>query len=388
MAIHRLTVNFVRKVQKPGRYTDGRGLHMLVNRSGGKYWVQRVTIAGRQRDIGLGPVHLVTLTEARDQAYQNARTVRAGGDPLSERRKSKIPTFREAMDAVIALRSPGWAPLYRRKWRQQLEKHAVPVIGDLRVDAIEVQHVLALVGDVWHAKPKLGRELRARVAMVLDWAVAQKFRADNPARDSKGALSKQRGTIRHHAAINHAKMPDTVRGIESADFYVGTALALRFLILAAARSGEVRGATWKEIDFTDKVWTIPASRMKSRREHLVPLADAAMSVLREAGAIRQCDLIFPGARGGQIGLSSFSRLLQRVDDAATVHGCRSTFRDWAGERTNTSREIVEMCLAHAIGSRAERAYARSDLLAKRRTLMDRWASYVTAKPADVVRLHR
>ena len=409
MAKARLSAAFCRTVKRPGRYGDGHGgngLSLLVTKPSdtareraakrgeeppafaGKYWTQRLTIRGKRRDLGLGSYEFMSLAEAREAAFENRKAARRGGDPLAERRRtSTVPTFADAMEAVVEIRGGGWSPAVLRKWRQQMERHAIPALGGVRVDAIQTEDVLRVVSPHWHERPKMAREVRQRIGLVMAWAVAQKYRADNPADAALAALPKQRKPVEHHAALPFADVPATLEAIRADDTHAGTRLALRFLILTAARTGEVRLARWDEVDFGARAWTIPAERMKARREHVVPLSDAALDVLREAGAERRNEFVFPGSQGPAASNMAVNRLVKRLGIAGTVHGFRSTFRDWAGERSGAPREIAELCLAHAVGSSVERAYSRSDLRDKRRDLMERWGAFCTARPGDVVKLH-
>ena len=387
MAIHLLSASFCRNVERPGKYSDGLGLMLRVEPSGAKTWVQRLTIHGKRRDMGLGSYQYVTLADARDMAYQNAKAARhEGRDPREDRRKVVIPTFREAMEQTIAVRLDGRTERYRKDWRRCLELHALPKIGAIRVDAVEMADVLRCVSPHWTTQPKLGKDLRQRLSAVFEWAIASGHRADDPAKLALATLPKQSRKVRHLAALDFAEVPGAYQAIEETDGYAGTRLAVQFVILTATRAAETRCATWAEVDMDAATWTIPAERMKARDEHVVPLSGAALDVLRQAAEIRSDDCVFPGVRGGPIGISAFRRLLERIGAKATMHGFRSSFRDWAAERTDTAREIAELCLAHAVGNQIERAYRRSDLRDKRRDLMERWAAYITRESGTVVQL--
>ena len=389
MVVNRLNAAFCRNVKAPRRYGDGNGLMLLVRENGSKSWVQRVTVNGKRRDLGLGSYQFVSLKEARESAYLNRKIARTGGDPLAERQaKAAMPTFEEAMERVIEIRRKGWTATHERNWRNQMAKYALPRLGRMKVNAVTADDVLRVVAPHWHDMPKVARDVRARIAAVLDWAVALSYLSHNPAEAAlKGALPKQTKPTRHHAALPYADVPAAVATIRESNAYIGTRLTLRFLILTAARSGEARGARWEEIDLEARTWTVPAERMKSRREHVVPLSDAALDALREAAAIRdRTGLVFPSAHGKVATDMVPANLLRKLEIGGSVHGMRTAFRVWAAERSPAPREVAEMALAHTVGDMVERAYQRSDLFEKRRDLMERWAQFVERVPGKVVAL--
>ena len=369
-----------------GKHGDGHGL-MLVVSERGKSWVQRLTVHGKRRDLGLGAFEFVTLAQAREIAYQNRRIARNGGDPLAERaEKAAMPTFADAMERVIELRSKGWSATHARNWRSQMAKYAIPALGRMKVNAIRADDVLRAVSPIWHTRPKVARDTRTRIAAVLDWCVAQGHTTHNAAEAAlKGALPKQTKGTRNHAALPYGDIPAALAAIRDADAYVGTRLMVAFLILTAARSGEARGCRWAEIDMEQRVWRVPAERMKARRAHDVPLSDAAMDVLREAAKLRdRTGLVFPSATGKVATDMVPANLLRKLKLAGSIHGMRTSFRVWAAERSNAPREVAELALAHTVGDVVERAYQRSDLFDRRRSLMESWGAFC-APVADNVR---
>jgi integrase len=379
-----------RKVEtaKPGRHSDGRGLILLVKPSGARSWVLRYQIDGRRRDMGLGSWPEVTLSMARDRALDAKRSIASGRDPLNEKAKIKKLLFRDAAAAVIESKRNGWRNAkHAAQWTATLEHYAYPLLGDHDVRAITTENVIAVLSPIWTEKPETAGRVRQRIEAVLDYATAVGARQDaNPARwrghlDHLLARPSKIRSVVHHPALDWRKMPDLMAGLAERDGY--GARALTFAILTAARSGEVRGASWSEIDLDRKVWTVPASRMKAGKEHRLPLSDAALAQLGEAG--ESTDLLFPGGRGLRTPMSdmTLAAVLKRLGrQDITVHGFRSSFRDWAGETTNFPREVIEAALAHRLKDKAEAAYARGDLLQKRRHLMDAWAAYLAQAARD------
>ncbi len=382
-----LSAAFVRTVNQPGRYGDGRGgygLSLLVKpRSNGrlsKTWSQRVRLHGRVTNIGLGAYPIVSLSEARKKALANRRTIEKGLDP----RGSRVPTFSQAAEKVIAIHAAGWKPggKSERQWRSSLSTYVYPRLGDTPVDRVSTADVMACLIPIWHTRPETARRIRQRIGAVMRWAIAQGYRADNPAGDAiTAALPSNTGRRRHHPALPHADVGASITTIRASAAYPTTILAFEFLVLTACRSGEVRGALWDEIDPASATWTIPASRMKSARPHRVPLPERALQLLAEAGRHRdRSRLVFPSPTGREISDATLSKLLRENGIPAVPHGYRSSFRDWAAELTDTPREICELALAHVNNDRVEAAYRRSDLFDRRRELMERWARYLRSAP--------
>ncbi|MET0530467.1 MAG: integrase arm-type DNA-binding domain-containing protein [Microvirga sp.] len=372
----------VRALKTPGRYADGHGLYLVVDPSGAKRWLLRIVVQGKRRDIGLGGASLVSLAEAREKALAHRKIARDGGDPLAERRRVQvtIPTFAEAAETVHAEHKATWRnPKHAAQWINTLRTYANPHFGAKRVDQIETPDVLRALSPIWLTKGETASRVRQRIGTVLDWAKAAGHRSgDNPVEGVTRGLPKQGEREEHHAALPYAEVPAFVarlRGM-SGQGEIGR-LAFEFLILTAARTGEVLDARWSEIDEAEALWTVPATRMKAGREHRVPLNARSREILNRAKALGDGSaLVFPG-RSGSKPLSNmvFLMALRRMAVPITAHGFRSSFRDWAAEATTVPREVAEMALAHVIENRVEAAYRRGDLLAKRREMMEQWAAY-------------
>ena len=390
----------VSRLTTPGRYCDGLGLWLQVRNAGNKSWLFRYMRAGKAHHMGLGPLHTVSLAEARERALRARQCLLDGGDPIAAKRDARMAsqldaarqvTFRQCAEDYIAAHSPAWrSDKYRWHWRSSLEKYAYPIIGELPVAEIDTTLVLKVLRPVWQTIPETANSLRSRLEAVLAyWAATQKVQCNNPARwrghlDTLLPSKTKLRAVKHHAALAAEDLPAFVSGLQRHSAV--SARALEFTILTAARTGEVTGATWDEVDLAAKVWTIPAERMKASRAHRVPLSDRAIALL---GASSVRGPIFPGARPGKP-MSDWTmlRLLQSIHPELTVHGFRSTFSDWARDRTSFPRDIVELSLAHAIRDKTEAAYRRGDALEKRRKLMEAWAQYCSAATSGkVVVLH-
>ncbi len=389
-----LSPAFVRKASKPGRYNDGNGLFLKVDPSGAKRWGQRLVIHGRQRTLGLGGCALVTLAEAREAALANRKIARAGGDPLAQRRlTTDTPTFESAAATVIELHHHGWRnEKHAAQWEATLRTYVHPHLGKRSVADITTADVMAVLMPIWNEKPETARRVRQRISTVMKWAVAQGYRGDNPAGDAIGAaLPKHNGkTKRHHRALPHGEVAAAIEAVRGSNAGRSVKLAFEFLVLTAARSGEVRLATWDEIDRDAKTWTVPASRMKAGREHRVPLSERALAILDEVQALSDgSGLVFPGTRTGKpLSDMTLSKLMRDLDLDAVPHGFRSSFRDWAAECTNAPRDVMEAALAHTVRDKVEAAYNRTDLFERRRALMDQWASYLDGAAGAVVTMVR
>ena len=376
-----LSTDFASTVADPGRYCDGHGLYLEVQPSGSRSWVQRVAVGGRRREIGLGSFPLVSLAEARAQAFANRKLARAGGDPVAEKRASDEPTFAEAAERVWRQMRPGWRnPRYGRDWMSGLTRVAFPCIGRMPVSSVTTADVIETLRQVWHPRPTVARRVLQRIGLVMEWAVAMGYRTSNPCGRVDLVLGRQQHRTRHFSALPHREVASAGGAVRRSRARPVVKLAFEFLVLTAGRSGEVRGAEWRELDLTAGLWTVPATRMKAKREHRVPLCRRALEVLGAARALGpRAGLAFPTARGRQLKDMALSGLLKDLEIAAVPHGFRSSFRDWAAEETDHPREVVEAALAHTVRNPVEAAYARSDLFERRRRLMDDWAGYLAGR---------
>jgi integrase len=402
---NRLSARAVATETRPGLYADGGGLYLRIGRGGSKSWVLRYMLAGKAREMGLGGQSKLSLADARKKAVAHRALLADKVDPLARRQAedaakkveaARSMTFDDCATTYRKAHEAGWKNAkHRQQWQNTIATYVSPVCGSVPVGDVDVAMVMKVLEPIWTTKPETATRVRGRIEAVLDWAKTRGYRAsDNPAR-WRGHLSNllpARAEVRaveHHAALPYAEIGAFMTDLRSRE---GTAAdALEFLILTAARTNEVIEARRQEIDFAARMWTMPAGRMKSRREHRVPLSAAALAVLE--GTKGEGDaFLFPGAKQGK-GLSNMSmlNLLARMDRGdLTVHGFRSTFRDWAAERTNFPGEVVEMALAHVVEDRTEAAYKRTDLFNRRRLLMEEWAKYCE-KPvqtaANLVSLH-
>ncbi len=376
-----LSAAFVRSAP-PGRHADGNGLYLFVQPSGTRSWVQRLVIRGRRRELGLGAATLVPLAKAREQALANRMLARSGGDPLSEKRRVQgVPTFAEAARRVLEQKRGGWRGRWHaRNWWRSMERYVFPRVGQRPVSEVNTADVLEILTPIWHVKAATAREVRQRIRSVLEWAIALDMRNDNPCDRVLPVLGAQNDIVTHRLALPHkdvAAAIETVRTSKSGQPAVK--LAFEFLVLTAARSAEVRLAAWNEMDTGGAVWTVPALRMKAKREHRVPLCGRALEVLAAARALGDGGpLVFPMRSGRAISASTLPKMLQFHRIAAVAHGFRSSFRDWAAEETDHPREVIEAALAHVVQNKVEAAYARSDLFERRRRLMDDWAEYLAS----------
>ncbi|MDR6535585.1 phage integrase central domain-containing protein [Variovorax soli] len=380
-----------RLAKQPGRHAVGgvAGLHLLVKSNGNAAWLLRSLVGGKRKDIGLGGYPDVTLAGAKEAARRSRDLIVQGVDPVEQRRQArallmaenaKAKTFADCATMFIDAKGDEWRnPKHRQQWENTLKTYAEPVLGELMVRDISLAHVLEVVEPIWKTKTETATRVRGRIEAVLDWAAVRGYReGDNPAR-WKGHLEQllpkpsKVSKVDHHPAVpvdEASAFLEALRRMEGMG-----ARALEFLILTAARSGEVRGATWDEIDMDARLWTVPADRMKAKRVHRVPLSKQAIRVLEALPKIEGGKLLFPGAKGKPLSLMSISAVMRRMGLEAVPHGFRSTFRDWAAERTNFPRELAEMALAHTIESKVEAAYRRGDLLVKRSQMMQAWADF-------------
>lgn len=387
----KLTVKGIRALAKAGRYGDGGTLYLVVAPGGSKSWVQRLSIHGKVFDMGLGGFPMVTLAEARIKAFENRRIARNGGDPRKANRK--LPTFEAAARKVYQGLLPTWKnPNHGQQWIRTLEVYAFPAFGDLPIDRVGREDVLRALTPIWQDKAETARRVRQRIRAVFAAAQAEGHRQDNPAGEViDAALPKNGRRKSHFRALPHGEVAEALRTIEASGASIAARGMVRFAVLTAARSGEVRGATWAEIDFEARTWTIPAERMKAGREHRVPLSAAAVEVLEAVKVIQDgSGLIFPSParKGRQLSGMAGTKLLRDTGLAArtTLHGFRSSFRDWCAE-SGKPREVAEAALAHVVGG-VEGAYFRSDLFQRRAAVMESWAQHATGQTGEVVQLRR
>jgi integrase len=397
--IGKLTALKVDKAKQPGMYGDGGGLYLRVTEDAAKNWVFRFMLNGRPRWMGMGPLHTVNLAEARKRAGEHRLQRHDGIDPIDARRAERLKaqleaakaiTFKECAEAYIKAHRAGWHNgKHAAQWQATLATYAEPAIGKLSVQAIDTGLVLKVLEPIWTTKPETAGRVRGRIEAVLDWAKVRGFReGENPARwrghmDKLLPASSKVRKVEHHAALPYTELPGFLVALREQE---GAARALEFTILTAARTGETIFAGWNEIDLLDKTWTIPAKRMKAGREHRVPLSARALAILEEMQAHHHGDegFVFPGGKMGKpLSNMAFLMLLRRMDRGdLTAHGFRSSFRDWAAERTNFPAEVAEMALAHTVSDKTVAAYNRSDLFERRRRLMQQWATFCTTPPAQ------
>jgi integrase len=386
-------------MSKPGVYGDGAGLYLRVTESGSKHWIHRFSLAGKAHWMGLGPYPEVTLEEAREATLKARKKRYAGINPISARdaetARAKNLTFQQCADQYIASHRAAWKNAkHAEQWTNTIATYCGPIIGKLPVHEIDVALVMRVLSPIWTTKAETAGRLRGRIESILDWATVCGYReGDNPARwkaqlDHLLPNISRAKRITHYAALGYTQMAELMLSLRQQAGV--SAKALEFAILTACRSGEVRLATWEEIDINSRVWVIPGERMKAGKEHRIPLSDAAVAVLEQMD--RSTKLIFPGrAEGKPLSDMSLSAVLRRMGRGdLTVHGFRSTFRDWASERTNYPSDVAEMALAHTIGNRVEAAYRRGDLFEKRTQMMEDWARYcgTIQSGASVVPLKR
>ncbi len=381
-----LSPAFVRSAP-PGRHADGNGLYLFVQPSGTRSWIQRLLVRGRRRELGLGSVALVPLAKAREKALANRTLARQGGDPLAEKRRTEgIPTFAEAAARVLEQKRGGWrGRRHPREWMSSLRRFAFPRIGKMPVSEVTSADVLEILTPIWHTKAPTARCVYQRLRAVLEWAVAMEYRLDNPCDRIGPVLGAQKDVVEHMQALPHREVASVIRTVRASTAVPVARLAFEFLVLTAARWGEVRWAEWAEIDRDGGVWSVPASRMKANRRHRVPLCGRALEILEAAQALGEgtSPLVFTRQGGKPLEDKQLRKLLRDHGVAAVPHGFRSSFRDWAAEETDHPREVIEAALAHVVRNRVEAAYARSDLFERRRVLMEQWAEFLSAvrKPA-------
>jgi integrase len=382
----------VRRLTKPGLHAVGEvsGLCLQVKGTGAKSWILRTVVGGKRCAIGLGGYPTVSLAQARDLARETLLEIRKGADPVRERlarRQRQTWTFQRVAEEYIETHRAGWkSAKHSRQWRSTIANYCYPVFGSKNVAEVTKLDVLEALRPIWLEKHETASRVRNRVELVLRYAQQMGYRPEgpNPAtlKGNLDALLPKRqglGEVEHHAALGIDEMYDFMQRLRKVQGM--GARALEFLVLTACRSGEVRGARWSELDVDSATWVIPKERMKSGREHRVPLSAEAVALLRALPRFEGVDLVFVGKDDKPLSDMTLTAVLRRMKVSATAHGFRSTFRDWAAERTSTPREVAEMALAHAIGDKTEEAYRRGDLFDKRRVLMQQWARFIDTPPA-------
>ena len=405
--MHKLTARSLDKLIKeasPGLIGDGGGLYLQVGKTGGLSWLYRFQLNGSRRAMGLGKHPEVSLAQARDRAASARKQVADGIDPIEAKEhaqlaakaaQNKALTFQQCAAEYIDAHRSSWKSIkHAQQWENTLSTYAYPFIGDKPVSAVTTDDVLTILKPIWASKNETASRVRNRIELIIAAAKARKrFEGENPAQwkghlDKLLAKRKQVAQVEHHAALPYSQLPTFWRNLETAEGMA--AKALQFTILTACRTSEVLNAQWSEMDLASALWTIPASRMKARREHKVPLSDAAVAVLERLARVQDNPFVFPGMKEGRpLSNLAMLMLLRRMDlGHLTVHGFRSSFRDWAAEETAFPNMVAEMALAHTVGSAVEAAYRRGDLLEKRRAMMQAWADYVETQPATNVVLLR
>jgi len=394
-----LTPLAISKLVKPGTHAVGgvAGLALRVYHEGQRAWVLRTMVAGKRREFGLGGYPSVLPGSARERARATLDQIFAGRDPVEEKKRHRSAlraarardvSFKTVAGHYLAQHAAGWKnPKHAAQWTATLERYAFPVIGSLTVASVDTPLVLEVLEPIWKEKTETASRLRGRIEAILDFATAKGYReGPNPAR-WKGHLAltlpakRKVATVKHHKAIPVLEMPGFMNRLRAAEG-VG-ARALEFLALTAARSGEVRGMRWDEVDLSNRVWTVPALRMKAKKAHRVPLSAAAVALLT---AIKRADgvpLVFPGAKGQALSDMSLTAVMRRMGLDAVPHGLRSSFRNWTAEMTNYPNEVAEMALAHRVANAVEAAYRRGDLFEKRRALMDDWAGFLASEKQEI-----
>ena len=383
-----LSASFVRTISRPGRYGDGRGGHGLsllvkpmTNGRLSKSWSQRLLINGKPVNVGLGAYPLVSLADARTAALENRQALLKGRDP-----RRSMPLFSQAAEEVIKIHAAGWKDGGKSAyhWRASLRDYAMPKIGNKRINAITTSDILALLLPRWHDRTETMRRVKQRIGAIMKWAIANGYRVDDPTLTLAAVLPKN-GTVRnHHKALPYPEVGEAIARIRVSGAYWDTVACFEFMTLTAVRSGEARLARWADVDLETATWEIPGERMKTKRPHRVPLSKRALEILKDASQYAdRSGLVFPGVSGKALSKNAISKLVRENNIGCVPHGMRSSFRQWAAERTNHPREVCELALAHVNSNRVEAAYQRSDLFELRRRLMEQWAGYLAAEKAEV-----
>lgn len=387
----KLTTRQVASLKEPGFYGDGEGLHLKVSAGGGKSWILRTVVHGKRRDFGLGSASVVPLAEARETARTYRKVARQGGDPMALRKQKEI-LFSVAARRVYEQSRPTWRNAkHASTWLASMERYALPVLGNRLIHTIGTADVLEVITPIWTTKHETARRLKQRLSTIFDWAKGNGFYPhENPVNGVIKSLPRVKAEPEHMAAMNWRDLPTFMEALSQREGV--SARTLEFIILTASRSNEARGARWEEIDLDAQTWTVPSIRMKRGKSHRVPLSLEAMAILNQQRGLDP-EYIFPSTTRDKGGTSRpqsvmvFKALFKRMGhDGFTTHGFRSTFRDWCGEQAMVQREVAEMALSHAVGNDVERAYARSDLFERRRTLMNAWAAYAMGNQGNITQM--
>ncbi|MFL2813427.1 MAG: tyrosine-type recombinase/integrase [Candidatus Puniceispirillales bacterium] len=383
----KLTSRYIETINKPGKYYDSNfGLFLRVYPSGSKNWVQRITINGKRREKGLGSLKLVSLAEARDLAFENLKMIKIGDDPFYSNSQKIIPSFEEVAHKVHQSNLPSWKnKKHAAQFISTLKTYAFPHIGELKVSEVNTSHLMSILSPIWLTKAETARRVRQRISAVLTWSIAQNWRTDNPAdKMIVKALPKQTKKLNHRKSMSYEDVGSFIRTVQNSNALITTKLALEFLILTATRSNEVRTAKWEEVN--ENLWTIPSERMKLGIAHRIPLSTRCMEIIKGARKISNgSKYIFSGIKiDAPLSENTFNKLIKDLNFDVHAHGFRTSFRTWTQEKTNYPREIAETALAHSLKDKSEAAYARSDLLEKRREMMEAWAIYINNEDAKVI----
>lgn len=386
---NKLNALFVKSINKPGKYHDGNrtGLYLRVDANGAKFWIQRIMISGKRCELGLGSPPVITLANARSTALENKRTVVEGGDPLKAKRMARaIPSFKTAAYEVFELNKPTWRnPKHAAQFINTIETYVIPKLGHMKVSDITPSDVMAVLTPFWTDKQETARRVKQRISLIFKWSIAQGYRDFDPSQNVAEALPKQTKVKNHRKALHYSEVPGCITAVQNSSAASTTKLAIELLILTASRSGEIRNARWEEFELensprsTYPIWRIPADRMKAKREHIVPLANRSIDILRAAKRLSDgTEFVFPGASPGKtLSDMTLSKLVKGLGYNADVHGFRTSFKTWAQEKTDYQNEVSEMALAHTIKNKAEAAYARSNYFEKRCKLMQDWSDFLS-----------
>ncbi|MDB3914742.1 integrase arm-type DNA-binding domain-containing protein [Alphaproteobacteria bacterium] len=388
---NKLTAVTVKKLSKPGKYADGNNLYLHIDPSGARRWILRLTVGHRRRDMGLGNTMIVSLEEARKLARLYRGIAKSGGDPFVERQKERgfKVTFIFCAQKVHELNRPTWKnEKFALQWYSSLENHVFPKIGNIPVSQITSSDILGVLSPIWNNKSDTARKLKQRIRLVFKWARAKGyFQGDDPVELAEQALPKKKRSDNHHKSLPYNEIPDLIVKIKKSKISLPTQLAIQFTIQSACRTSEVLKASWNEIDMNSLTWTIPANRMKTDKVHEVPISSGMLDILNEAKEkINSDDLIFSSDQSGNALSNNTLRLAvqKRLGIDTTIHGMRSSFKDWASETTNFANEVSEMALAHVIPNKTEAAYRRGNLMDKRRHLMQMWSDHVNNNQDKII----